>query len=218
MTAPWSLVIWLGESSWVLPLAAAIALWLAAAGQWLRALRWAATLGAGAALILAGKLAFELGGWSWPAAGLYSISGHAMLTTATYPVLLMLAGGMLGARGARGGWLAGLAVSVVMGVALVAGYYHTLSETLAGAAVGLAVAACNTGAAVPLRLGRAALLLAASAALALMARFPQRVDAARDALQARSAERLGISQQYSRRIHVDPDSGRTVVTVLRPRA
>ncbi|MCY1267409.1 hypothetical protein D9M68_552570 [compost metagenome] len=215
---PWLPVILLGESKLVVPLATAIAVWLAAAGAWGRALRWLLSLGAGTALIVAGKLAFELLGWSWPAVALYSISGHAMLTTATYPVLLMLVGATHSPRAARKGWMAGLAIAVLMGVVLVVGHFHTLSETLAGAAIGMAVAAANAGLPVRLRPGRAALLLLASAGLAVVADIPGRLDAARDTLQARGAERLGISQQYWRRILVDPDSGQTVVTVLRRRA
>ncbi|MCY1224392.1 hypothetical protein D9M72_365480 [compost metagenome] len=114
--------------------------------------------------------------------------------------------------------MAGLAIAVLMGVVLVVGHFHTLSETLAGAAIGMAVAAANAGLPVRLRPGRAALLLLASAGLAVVADIPGRLDAARDTLQARGAERLGISQQYWRRILVDPDSGQTVVTVLRRRA
>ncbi|AGW92523.1 MULTISPECIES: phosphatase PAP2 family protein [Cupriavidus] len=141
----WPPFILLGESTWLVPVGLAIALALAAAGAWRRALVWLASFGCGAALVGSAKLAFDFGGWYLPALDLYDVSGHAMLTTAVYPVLLMLLGSALSPRVARIGWFAGLALALAMALKLVSGHYHTLSETLLGGAVGLAVAWLNAG-------------------------------------------------------------------------
>ncbi|KUE87748.1 hypothetical protein ASL20_16160 [Cupriavidus necator] len=208
-------IILLGDSRLVLPLAAAIALWLTGAGQWRHALRWLVWFGSGAALVAADKLAFASSGWSWPAIDLYVVSGHAMLTTATYPVLLMLMGARISVRGARCGWLAGLGMSALMCVVLVAGHYHTIAETLAGAVIGLAICTFNAGMPTRLQSRCTPIMLALLLFLACAAAIPAGRKTARHAVQLLGTERQGISLQYLRHIHVNPDTGKTVVTVLR---
>ncbi|CAJ94846.1 Membrane-associated phosphatase [Cupriavidus necator] len=141
----WPSLIQLGTITLLVPVALVIALALSVGGAWRSALRWLVSFSLGAALVGAAKFAFDYGGWYLPQLGLYSVSGHAMLTAATYPVLLMLLGSALSPRVARIGWFAGLALGLAMAVKLVSGNYHTLSETLLGGAVGLAVAWLNAG-------------------------------------------------------------------------
>ncbi|MGN5480391.1 hypothetical protein ACTMU2_37290 [Cupriavidus basilensis] len=53
------------------PLAGLVAFRLAWQGLWQPAFQWVFSLAAGTAVILIGKLAFELGGWSVPSANMY---------------------------------------------------------------------------------------------------------------------------------------------------
>ena len=136
----WNHYLYFGESRLALPLAAWIAVCLAVAGQGMRALCWTVSFGIGATLVMAAKSAFSYSGWSLPSLGVYSVSGHAMLTAAVYPVLLMLLGSALGRYTGWLGLAAGVALALFMPVVLVTDFHHTVGESLIGLGVGLAVA------------------------------------------------------------------------------
>ncbi|WP_316155511.1 hypothetical protein [Cupriavidus sp. BIC8F] len=211
---PWFQIVHIGEDTQALALAGFITVCLACAGYWKRAFRWVASLGVGAGLVLAGKLAFEFYGWFLPSLGLYSISGHAMLTAAVYPVMCMLLGSTVGERAARYGIVAGLWVALVMAIVLVAGRYHTLAETLIGAAIGLCVAWINARPVVSLRGHRVSVLLAALLAVLALAALPRMLEPIKESLWAQGARWLDVTMQCIRDIDVDPASGQTVVRVL----
>ncbi|MFC4344321.1 hypothetical protein [Cupriavidus numazuensis] len=211
-------IVHAGESSWILPLVGCIAICLACCGHWKRAVLWLVTFGIGFCLMLAGKLAFELAGWSLPGLRLYSISGHAMLTSAVYPVLFVMAGTVAGPRAARFGLVAALVLVVVVALALVIGRYHTISETLAGAAIGLPVAWVNLRQPMVRLDSRVLAALAVGLVLVLVGGVRHAfVDLKKSAL-AHSTDVFGDRTFYSRRIQQDPLTGKTVITINRASA
>lgn len=218
MQTPWFLIVHFGEASLMFPLAGIVALRLAYLGQWKQAFYWLLSLSVGAAVILIGKLAFEFGGWSMPAADVYSISGHAMLTASVYPVSLTVLGSIWSKRAARVGLFSGICLALLAAVALVGGRYHTLSETLIGMVVGFTVTWANlrpshwllAPSQMP-RLGRKALCAV------LLVILPVSIYPIRVQLWSSALSWLGVTERYSRHIGVDPVSGRTVVTVVQGR-
>lgn len=215
MQTSWHMVVHLGEASLMFPLAGVLVFRLAWQGLWRRAFYWLLSLGAGTAAIFLGKLAFELGGWSVPSANVYSVSGHAMLTAAVYPMLFAVFGEALSSRAARLGTLAGVCVALMAAVALVAGRYHTVAETLIGMSVGFIVAWAN------LRRPRRWLSIDRPPAIArlvlcavLIVMIPVSLYPIRARLWLHGLIWLGVSERYTRIIGIDPASGRTIVTVV----
>lgn len=159
----WHLITRLGEVQILVP-AALLAMFVlarqpmtrAVAGRWLLALLLATTL------TTASKVAFI--GWCLGSTWLNftGISGHAMYAAAIYPLLL----GTLAARLARLGQVAALLAGGVL--ALLVGWSrlevgaHSVSEVLAGLALGYAVGAWSLGrASLPRMLSGRALSIAA---------------------------------------------------------
>ncbi|CAG9177229.1 hypothetical protein LMG23992_03447 [Cupriavidus laharis] len=197
------------------PLAGIVAVRLAWLGLWRRAFYWLFSLGAGTLVILVGKLAFEFGGWFVPSVNVYSVSGHALLTAAVYPVLFSVSGEARGDRAARFGMFAGICVAVLAAVALVAGRYHTATETLIGMGVGLIVAWTNLRRSRRLLpAGRSPAISALVLCVVLMIVIPALLYPIRTRLWSQGLTWFGISERYARHIGTDPVSGRTVVTVV----
>ncbi|CAJ94826.1 Transmembrane protein [Cupriavidus necator] len=214
MRLSWVLIVHIGGASLTFPLAAMIALRLVYLGFWRQACYWLLSLGAGVAVILAGKLAFEIGGWSIPSANVYSISGHAMLTASVYPVLCAMLGSTWGRRTARFGLFAGVWVAVVVAVALIVGRYHTLAETLIGMAVGLTVAWLNLHPFRPLaRAGQTPMLARLALCGFLVLIMPAALHPIKTRLWSHGLLWFGVTERYFRSIDTDPVSGRTVVNV-----
>jgi Na+-transporting NADH:ubiquinone oxidoreductase subunit NqrB len=212
---PWFLVARFGDASFLFPLAAFVAMRLAYQGLWKQAYYWLFTLCAGASAIVAGKLAFEFGGWSIPSANLYSISGHAMLTAAVYPMSLTVLGSIWGEKAARMGTSAGIGVALLAAVALIAGRYHTMAETVIGMGIGFIVTWANLR---PSRRKipavRAPALNGLVLALVLVVLVPVSLYPIRVQLWSKGLDCLGVTERYSRRIAIDPISGGTVVTIF----
>ncbi|HWT38355.1 MAG TPA: phosphoesterase, partial [Paraburkholderia sp.] len=87
----WYLITNFGGAGLTLPLAFAIALWLAVGYSWRLAAGWLFLLGVAVTLVTVTKIAFL--GWGigvrvWDFTGL---SGHAMFATAVFPVAAFLA-------------------------------------------------------------------------------------------------------------------------------
>src|SRR5690606_10313024 len=118
-----------GDSAWVLPLAAGMALVLLLQRQWRAALIWCLALAGATLTIVAGKLAFDLFGWSIRNWKLYNVGGHAMFSAALYPTLggLLMAGNSPLAR--RLGVAGGVLVALCVAGALVWRLDHSLAET-----------------------------------------------------------------------------------------
>ncbi|WP_432260476.1 phosphatase PAP2 family protein [Cupriavidus sp. TMH.W2] len=209
----WAHVVPFGDSTWTLPLAAAIALALLLAGYRAHAARWLVCFSAGIAMIVAGKLVFDLGGWSLPSIGFYSISGHAMQTTAIYPLLFMMILSAFGTRAARWGFYLGLAAALFMAITLLSGNYHTLSETLAGLVVGGAVVCSYLRWQLSFRPAHLASLVLLPLAAAVLVDMHGTVNPAKAALWQRAAHWLGATEKYTRQIYTDPASGMRLVSV-----
>lgn len=208
-----SLFISLGDTAVAIPLALGIALALAAQQQRQQAVWWVIAFGAGVAVIAAGKLAFEFFGWAIPSLDMYVISGHAMLTAAVYPMLFTTLARPFGPLARTLGLLAGLGLALLMGMALVWGRFHTLSETILGALVGLAVVgACHPGAA-RLRLGPTAVVALVPLLLLAAADIPSPVHAAKQRLWRHMATELSVSERHIRYIRLDKDTGERVVMI-----
>ena len=168
LAAAWPVVTHLGSAGLMLPVAAltTIGLWLA--GRRAAVAVWLAALGAGAALVLASKLAFM--GWGIGSAALdfTGISGHSMLATSILPVWLA---SLLAGRAQRFSapvLSLGLLVGALVALSRVLLGAHSISEALAGWLLGAAVAlAAWRALAGPLRWSRWSLLALLPLALSL---------------------------------------------------
>jgi len=132
----WYSITNLGGAGLALPLAFAIALWLVAGYSPRMAASWLLLLGTAVALVTVTKIAFLGWGVGIREVDFTGVSGHAMLSTAVYPVALFL---ML--HGARSpvrvaGVLAGLAVGLAVGFSRVVLDAHSPSEAVTGCIVG----------------------------------------------------------------------------------
>ncbi len=136
---PWKLIIDLGHTAVALPMAAAIAAWLIAGRSLKLASSWCLLFGAGLALVAMSKIAFL--GWAVqiPALEFKALSGHALCATAVLPVLFFVA--LQGRSDARrlAGFIAGIGVSIFLGVLLVYFEFHSASEVVASFILGTCI-------------------------------------------------------------------------------
>jgi hypothetical protein len=136
---PWKLIIDIGHTAVMLPLAGAIAAWLIAGRAWKMALCWCVMFAAGLSLVALSKIAFL--GWETgiPSLDFKALSGHALCSTAVIPVLffVVLQGASTSWR--TGGVVVGIGVSVALGVLLVHFKFHTASEVIPSFMLGTTV-------------------------------------------------------------------------------
>jgi membrane-associated phospholipid phosphatase len=132
----WYSITRLGGAGLTLPLAVTIALWLALGYTWRLAAGWLAILAAAISVVALTKIAFL--GWGvgvreWDFTG---VSGHAMLSSAVYPVGLFLT--LLPARASVRvlGVAFGMAAGVAVGLSRVVLDAHSPSEAIAGCIIG----------------------------------------------------------------------------------
>lgn len=134
-------VAWLlgiGDAGTMLPAAAAVAAWLVAERRLRLALYWTLLFVCGVGVVVASKVAFLAWGFGVPAINMRALSGHAMQTSAVMPVLLYLACERQTSGVRRAAMAAGLGIGGMIAVLLTAFGYHTLSESVAGGALGAA--------------------------------------------------------------------------------
>lgn len=210
----WTYLIVVGDAAVAIPLAVGIALVLMQQRAHARALTWALSFGAAFLTIVLGKVSFDFAGWSVPEIGLYSISGHAMLTTAVYPVLFALLAGDKPPVVRRTAIAAAAVLAVLMAVVLVAGHYHTLSETLLGGMLGAWVAWLNVSRMGATRFVMPYGLIALASLCAVLLAPTGAARAAKDGLWLRTGEWVGITERYVRFIERNPHSGGTRVRVV----
>jgi hypothetical protein len=132
----WYSITSFGGAGLTLPLAFAIALWLALGYTWRMAAGWLLLLGAAIGVVAITKMAFLGWGMGVRAYDFTGLSGHAMLSTAVYPVALFLM--LLPARPPIRllGVVAGLATGIAVGLSRVVLDAHSPSEAITGCLVG----------------------------------------------------------------------------------
>jgi membrane-associated phospholipid phosphatase len=123
------------------PIGVAIALWLLAGRSWRLTLAWAALFSVGMGLVVLTKVAFL--GWGVGVASVEfaGFSGHAMRAAAVFPVAAFLAFRSSGDVAQRLALLAGVVLAVLIAVSRVYSGAHSVSESVTGCLLGLAVAA-----------------------------------------------------------------------------
>lgn len=135
----WKLLSHLGDSRWLLPMIAILLISLPRSTFKWRALTAIAFT---AALTLASKLAYM--GWGLGIADFdfTGFSGHAAMSSAIYPVAgTLLAGAPRPARIA--GYAAGAILALLIGWSRIPLHAHSVSEVVAGLALGLTAAAAS---------------------------------------------------------------------------
>ncbi|GAA5176702.1 hypothetical protein GCM10025771_12060 [Niveibacterium umoris] len=166
----WALLTQLGTAALIVPVAALVAFGATRAGGARFAVRWFALLIAGAAVVLATKIAFMAWGFGSADLDFTGISGHSMLATAIVPVVCVALGG--GGNGRRRVLLTvvGLLICALVAYSRIVLGAHSISEAVAGWTLGALVALAATLDSVPSGVQRfRALVLFASVALLLCA-------------------------------------------------
>jgi hypothetical protein len=132
----WYSITSLGGAGLTLPLAFAIALWLALGYSWRMAAGWLVLLGVAIGVVTVTKLAFLGWGVGVRELDFTGVSGHAMLSTAVYPVALFLM--LLPARPSIRlvGVLLGIVAGMAVGLSRVVLEAHSPSEAITGCIVG----------------------------------------------------------------------------------
>lgn len=129
----------LGDTVVMIPAAAAIIAWLIVVRAWRTALWWCLLFTTGLSLVVASKIVFSGWGIGIPSINFKALSGHAMLTTAIFPVVFYL----ILQRSRRilriSGVLLGIVFGMLMCIVLVMGNYHSISEVVAGFVIGAIV-------------------------------------------------------------------------------
>ncbi|VTU16676.1 PAP2 superfamily protein [Variovorax sp. PBL-H6] len=136
----WYSITWFGDSGFLLPVAAWIAVWLGVRTATRPiAWRWLALFGAAGALVAASKIAFM--GWGIGSAMLNftGISGHTMLSASIWPVAFWLVAAHWQPRVRAAAAALGWAFAALIGLSRLAIYAHSKSEVAAGFLLGAAV-------------------------------------------------------------------------------
>ena len=132
----WILITRFGGAGLALPLALAIALWLVLGYTWRLAVLWLMLLGAAATLVAMTKIAFLGWGLGVREIDFTGVSGHAMFSTAVYPVAFFVVLLPMRPIARLLGIVLGFALGVAVGCSRVALAAHSLSEVVAGCIVG----------------------------------------------------------------------------------
>jgi hypothetical protein len=137
----WQIVTRLGEAQMLLPTALALGAWLALSGGRRAAIVWMTLFGLAFGLTTASKVAFIGWGVGIPRLNFTGVSGHAMHAAAVLPLLLRCATSASAPR-VQGLALAfGYALAALVAMSRIVIGAHSLSESVAGFALGGAAAA-----------------------------------------------------------------------------
>jgi membrane-associated phospholipid phosphatase len=137
---PWLHITSFGDTVVMLPAAAAIVAWLIAGRACRTAVWWCLLFTFGLALVAATKIAFVGWGIGISALDFTGISGHAMRATAVFPVIFYLALRKSPPLARASGVLLGVMIGVLIGMSRVVLHTHSVSEVVAGCALGGAIA------------------------------------------------------------------------------
>lgn len=138
---PWLLLTRFGQSEILLPAATVALVWLFVQTDSRRvAARWAMALLVAIGVTAASKISFI--GWGIGSAALNftGVSGHTMMASAVYPVLLPMLGDPKRSRSRRLLLLLGCVLAVLVGISRLEVQAHSWSEVVAGWVVGGSVA------------------------------------------------------------------------------
>jgi len=135
----WTTAVHLGNTSIMLPLAAAITTWLLLARRWRLAIWWVFLFSTGLGTVIATKMYYISRITTDLRPDYKGLSGHAMLTSAILPVATYLIVKKLSTPSRN--LALGLSILTCTGMVgcLVALKFHSLSEAIGGAGVGIAV-------------------------------------------------------------------------------
>lgn len=132
----WYSITNLGGAALTLPLALAIALWLTTGYSLRMGASWLLLLGVAIGLVTATKIAFLGWGVGIRELDFTGVSGHAMLSTAVYPVAFFLMLQRAPGKLRMAGVVFGLATGAAVGLSRVALDAHSPSEAVAGCVIG----------------------------------------------------------------------------------
>jgi len=132
----WKAIVYVGNVSVMLPAAAAIAVWLVAGRLWKMALLWSLLFTVGLGLVAASKTYFIGWGTGFRSLDFKALSGHAMLTTAVFPVMIYLLLQRFAPVVLTCGTLFGLLFVGLVGICLVVLDFHSIAEVVGGCAIG----------------------------------------------------------------------------------
>ena len=135
----WMHITGVADTVVTLPAAATIAIWLLSGRAWRMAFWWGLLFTGGLAIVIATKLAFIGWGIGINALDFMGMSGHAMRATAVFPVILYLVLLRSSPAMTASGVLLGISIGVLVGVSRIALQVHSVSEVVAGCAIGGAV-------------------------------------------------------------------------------
>ncbi|SUA74964.1 PAP2 superfamily [Pandoraea pnomenusa] len=141
MSSAWISITNFGGAAVTVPAAAALTLWLLFARAWRMALAWGMLFGAAALVVAISKIVFLGWGLGLRELDFTGVSGHTMLAATVYPVIAWLLLRRVAWPWRTLGTLAAMAGSVAVGVSRVALSAHSISESVAGCAVGFTVGA-----------------------------------------------------------------------------
>jgi membrane-associated phospholipid phosphatase len=136
----WFSITSLGSVGVMIPLALAVAAWLALGYSWRYAACWLVLFGGASGLVFLTKIAFM--GWGLGVRDLdfTGISGHAMVSSAVLPVALFVAC-LPGRQWLRAlGVGVGVLIGILVGVSRILLNAHSVSEVVTGCALGAAAA------------------------------------------------------------------------------
>lgn len=139
-TPIWFALTGFGGVAVTIPVALAIAAWLAAGMRFRSAVEWLVLLGAAASLTVLTKIAFLGWGVGIRPIDFTGISGHAVLATLVYPVVISVVLVNTRVFYRRAGFLIGLAFGFAIGASRVAVRAHSISEIVVGCALGALIA------------------------------------------------------------------------------
>ena len=123
------------------PIGVAIAVWLIAGKSWRLTWMWGVLFGVGMALVVITKMAFVGWGVGVESVEFAGFSGHAMRAAAVYPVAAFLAFRSSRSAVRNAATAAGVVFAILIAISRVPVLAHSVSESVTGCVLGLAVSA-----------------------------------------------------------------------------
>jgi membrane-associated phospholipid phosphatase len=135
----WSVFTKLADTTVLMPLAVALAAWLAYEGRWRAAINWLFLFCAGLGIVLISKVAYV--GWGIGVASLdfKGFSGHAMRIAAVMPVLCTLLVQSRTKFAVNLALLFAVCFSIAIGISRLVLHQHSISEVVTGLLLGGAI-------------------------------------------------------------------------------